>query len=32
MSAYFETAAPPIAGALKTAVYNPELFKFDKGN
>jgi glutamate racemase len=32
MSAYFETAAPPIARALKTAVYNPELFKFDKGN
>lgn len=32
MSGYFETFAPQIADALKTAVYDPELFQFNKGN
>lgn len=31
MSAYFEENVPSIADALKNAVYNDELFKFNKG-
>ncbi|MBR2508162.1 MAG: aspartate/glutamate racemase family protein [Lentisphaeria bacterium] len=32
MSAYFEKNSPQIADALKTAVYDDELFNFTKGN
>ena len=32
MSAYFEKKSPQIADALKTAVYDDELFNFTKGN